>query len=63
MTVEDKFIHLKFGEIWCPDTSQNSKIWILIMSGHKSKSQNMDFNYVRTQVKIAKYGFICPGTS
>ena len=25
----------------CPDTSQNRKRWIWIMSGHKSKSQNM----------------------
>ncbi len=27
-TVEDKFIHLEIGEIWCPDTNQNDKIWI-----------------------------------
>ncbi len=34
------------------------------MSGHKSKSQKMDLNYVRIQVKIAKDGFdLCPGTS
>jgi len=34
------------------------------MSGHKSKSQKMDLNYVRAQVKIAKDGFdLCPDTS
>ena len=27
-TVEDKFIHLEIGELWCPDTNQNGKIWI-----------------------------------
>ena len=27
-----------------------------MVSGHKSKSQKMDLIYVRTQVKIAKYG-------
>ena len=30
------------------------------MSGHKLKRQNMDLNYVRTQVKIEKMDFICP---
>ena len=36
----------------------------IIMSGHKSKSQKMDLNYVRTQVKIEKDGFdLCPDTS
>ncbi len=28
-----------------------------MVSGHKSKRQNIDLNYVRTQVKIAKDGF------
>ena len=36
-----------------PRKEQNMDI---IMSGHKSKSQKMDLNYVRTQVKIAKDG-------
>ena len=36
----------------------------IFMSGHKSKSQKMDLNYVRTQVKIAKDRFdLCPDTS
>jgi len=35
-----------------------------LVSGHKSKRQNMDLNYVRTQVKIEKDGFdLCPDTS
>ena len=44
-----------------PRKEQNMDI---IMSGHKSKPQKMDLNYVRTQVKIAKDGFdLCPDTS
>ena len=36
----------------------------IIMSGHKSKSQKMDLNHVRIQVKIAKDRFdLCPDTS
>ena len=35
-----------------------------IVSGHKSKRQNMDLNYARTQLKIEKDGFdLCPDTS
>jgi len=35
-----------------------------MVSGHKSKRQKMDFNFVGTQVKIAKDGFqLCPDTS
>jgi len=44
-----------------PRKEQNMDI---IMFGHKSKSQKMDLNYVRTQVKIAKDGFeLFPDTS
>jgi len=68
----------KDGFDLCPDISQNVQIWIIyiqswtpqttkygiFMSGHKSKSQKMVLNYVRTQVKIAKDGFdLCPDTS
>jgi len=56
----------KDGFELCPDTSQNRKIWIYL-SGHKSEiRQNIVLcpfvdpakiwiNYVRTQVKKAKY--------
>jgi len=62
---------VKDGFDLCPDICQNVKIGIIYVqswtpqrtkygiciSGHKSKSQKMDLNYVRTQVKIVKDGF------
>jgi len=58
--IKDQFIHMIIGEIWCPHTSVSGKILIIIMSEHKSrqsedesKLQNMDYDYVRTQVKMA----------
>jgi len=47
---------LKYGLFMSNHGPRKEQSMDIIISGHKSKSQKMDLIYVRTQVKIAKYG-------
>ena len=52
LTVTHQIFNYRRGQIY------PSGDWRIMVSGHKSKRRNMGLNYVRTQVKIEKDGFI-----